>query len=198
LRNPRGELGAARGRQSGGAGQRHGVARVDRRSKDDSISRRGPCSQETFIGRRRVSPRAGIDIMHVPFKRAPECGDRGVRGPSQRTSVPLTVGTRCRGGKGARARRCATPQSLDGVAGVPTFREAGLDFVLILVRVMTRRECRRCRAKLPTAMCGDMQSPEVKTKFAAPCLPRADTPEGSTASFSEPLRSSRGVKDFTQ
>jgi tripartite-type tricarboxylate transporter receptor subunit TctC len=148
----------------------------------------------TFIAGALFRRAAGIDIVHVPFKSAPDAVTAVVRGDAQMYFAPINLSKEMAEAGKVRALAVVTPQRLAELPDVPTFREAGLDFVYdSWFGLMTESGVPRDIVhKINRDVVAILQSPEVKTRFAAQfVLPSVRIPQrNSTASFAMRLRSS--------
>jgi tripartite-type tricarboxylate transporter receptor subunit TctC len=133
----------------------------------------------TFIAGALFRKAAGIDIVHVPFK-ANETVTAVVRGDAQMYLAPLgTVVEMIEAGK-VRPIAAATPERIPQLPDVPTFREAGLDYVYdswfgLMTQAGVPREVVN---KVNHDVVAILQLPEVKAKLAAQfVVGAADTPE---------------------
>jgi tripartite-type tricarboxylate transporter receptor subunit TctC len=134
----------------------------------------------TFIAGALFRKVAGIDIVHVPFKSAPDAVTAVVRGDAQMYFVPINLSKDMAEAGKVRTLACATAARLPDLPAVPTFREAGLDFVYdswfgLLTQATVARDIVH---KINRDVVAIVQTPEVKAKFAAQfVVPHADTPE---------------------
>jgi tripartite-type tricarboxylate transporter receptor subunit TctC len=133
----------------------------------------------TFIAGALFRKAAGIDIVHVPFK-ANETVTAVVRGDAQMYLAPLgTVVEMIEAGK-VRPIAAATPERIPQLPDVPTFREAGLDYVYdswfgLMTQAGVPSEVVN---KVNHDVVAILQLPEVKAKLAAQfVVGAADTPE---------------------
>ena len=79
--------------------------------------------------RRAVPPAAGINIVHVPFRSAPDAVTAVIRGDAQFYFAPVNLARdQSQAGK-VRAIAAATAQRIPELPDTPTFTEAGLPFV---------------------------------------------------------------------
>src|SRR6516165_2268604 len=83
----------------------------------------------TFIAGALFRKAAGIDIVHVPFKSAPDAVTAVVRGDAQMYFAPVNLSKEMAEAGKVRALAAVTPQRIPEMPNVPTFREAGLDYV---------------------------------------------------------------------
>src|SRR5215471_11041627 len=83
----------------------------------------------TFIAGALFRKAAAIDIVHVPFKSAPDAVTAVVRGDAQMYFAPVNLSKELAEAGKVRAVASVTEQRLPEMPNVPTFREAGLDYV---------------------------------------------------------------------
>ena len=83
----------------------------------------------TFIAGALFRKAAGIDIVHVPFRSAPDAVTAVIRGDAQFYFAPINLARdQSEAGK-VRAIAAATAKRIPELPNVPTFTEAGLPFV---------------------------------------------------------------------
>ena len=83
----------------------------------------------TFIAGAQFRRVAGIDIVHVPFRSAPDAVTAVIRGDAQFYFAPINLARdQSQAGK-VRAIAAATAQRIPELPDTPTFTEAGLKFV---------------------------------------------------------------------
>jgi tripartite-type tricarboxylate transporter receptor subunit TctC len=134
----------------------------------------------TFIAGALFRKAAGLDIVHVPFKSAPDAVTAVVRGDAQMYFVPINLSKEMAEAGKVRTLACATAERLPELPDVPTFRQAGLDFVYdswfgLMTQAAVPRDIVH---KINRDVVAIVQTPEVKAKFAAQfVVPRADRPE---------------------
>jgi tripartite-type tricarboxylate transporter receptor subunit TctC len=80
----------------------------------------------TFIAGALFKTAAKIDLVHVPYKGAPESVTSVVRGDSHMYFTPANVGLELVSAGKVRALAVTTPKRLPTLPDVPTFAEAGL------------------------------------------------------------------------
>jgi tripartite-type tricarboxylate transporter receptor subunit TctC len=80
----------------------------------------------TFIAGALFAQKAGANIVHVPYKGAPEAVASVVRGEAQMYFTPANVGASLIASGQVRALAVTTEQRLPQLPDVPTFKEAGL------------------------------------------------------------------------
>src|SRR5262245_31120756 len=134
----------------------------------------------TFIAGARFRQAAGIDIVHVPFKSAPDAVTAVVRGDAHMYFAPVNLSKEMAEAGKVRAIASATAQRIPEMPNVPTFKEAGLDYVYdswfgLMVPAGVPRDI---VAKLNKDIVAILQSPEVKDKLAKQfVIGVTDTPE---------------------
>jgi tripartite-type tricarboxylate transporter receptor subunit TctC len=133
----------------------------------------------TFLAGALFRKAAGIEIVHVPFK-ANETVTAVVRGDAQMYLAPLGTAMEMAEAGKVRAIAAATPERIPQMPDVPTFKEAGLDYVYdswfgLMTQAGVPREIVN---KINHDVVAILQRPEVKAKLAAQYLVgAADTPE---------------------
>src|SRR5215468_1268208 len=83
----------------------------------------------TFLAGALFRKAAGINIVHVPIKNVPEALTAVLRGDAQLYFAPVNLSKEMAEAGKVRAIAAATAQRIPDMPQVPTFREAGLDFV---------------------------------------------------------------------
>jgi len=83
----------------------------------------------TFLAGALFRKTAAINIVHVPFKSAPDAMTAVVRGDAQLYFAPVNLSKEMAEVGKVRAIASATAQRIPDMPNVPTFREAGLDLV---------------------------------------------------------------------
>jgi tripartite-type tricarboxylate transporter receptor subunit TctC len=83
----------------------------------------------TFIAGAHFRKAAGIDIVHVPFKSAPDAVTAVIRGDAHMYFAPVNLSKEMADAGKVRAIAAVTEQRIPEMPNVPTFREAGLDLV---------------------------------------------------------------------
>ena len=133
----------------------------------------------TFLAGALFRKAADIEIVHVPFK-ANETVTAVVRGDAQMYFSPLNLAKEMTEAGKVRAIAAATPARIPQMPDVPTFREAGLDYVYdswfgLMTQAGVPREVVN---KVNHDVVAILQLPEVKAKLAAQfVVGAADTPE---------------------
>jgi tripartite-type tricarboxylate transporter receptor subunit TctC len=144
-----------------------------------NFSSPGPAST-TFIAGALFRKAAGINIVHVPFKSAPDAVTAVVRGDAHMYFAPVNLSKEMAEAGKVRAIAAVTPARIPEMPDVPTFREAGLDFVYdswfgLLTQAGVPRDIVN---KINQDVVAILQTPEVKAKLAAQfVVGAADTPE---------------------
>ena len=83
----------------------------------------------TFIAGALFRKAAGVDIIHVPYKSAPDAVTAVVRGDSDMYFAPVNLSKEMSEAGKVVAIAAATAQRIPDMPNVPTFTEAGLPFV---------------------------------------------------------------------
>ena len=122
----------------------------------------------TFIAGAHFRKAAAIDIVHVPFKSAPDALTAVVRGDAHMYFAPVNLSKEMAEAGKVRAIASVTAQRIPEMPNVPTFKEAGLDYVYdswfgLMVPAGVPRDV---VAKLNKDLVAILQSPEVKDKLA--------------------------------
>jgi tripartite-type tricarboxylate transporter receptor subunit TctC len=134
----------------------------------------------TFIAGALFRKAAGLNIVHVPFKSAPDAVTAVVRGDAHMYFAPVNLSKEMAEAGKVRAIASATAERIKEMPNVPTFTEAGLRFVYdSWFGLMTQAGVPRdIVAKLNRDVVAILQSPEVKAKLASQfVIGHADTPE---------------------
>jgi tripartite-type tricarboxylate transporter receptor subunit TctC len=134
----------------------------------------------TFIAGAHFRRTAGINIVHVPFKSAPDAVTAVVRGDAQMYFAPVNLSKQLSEAGKVRAIASVTEQRIPDLPSVPTFREAGLDLVYdswfgIMAPAGVPKDI---IAKLNTDIVAILKSPEVADKIKKQyAVVVTDTPE---------------------
>lgn len=83
----------------------------------------------TFIAGALFRKAAGINIVHVPFRSAPDAVTAVIRGDAQLYFAPVNLAKEQSEGGKVTAVAAATAKRIPDLPNVPTFTEAGLPFV---------------------------------------------------------------------
>lgn len=134
----------------------------------------------TFIAGAHFRRAAGIDIVHVPFKSAPDAVTAVVRGDAHMYFAPVNLSKELSEAGKVRAIASVTEQRIPDLPNVPTFREAGLDLVYdswfgIMAPAGVPKDI---VAKLNQDIVAILKTPEVNAKIKAQyAIVQTDTPE---------------------
>jgi tripartite-type tricarboxylate transporter receptor subunit TctC len=134
----------------------------------------------TFIAGALFRKAAGINIVHVPFKSAPDAVTAVVRGDAHMYFAPVNLSKEMAEAGKVRAIAAVTAARIPEMPDVPTFKEAGLDYVYdswfgLMVPAGVPRDI---VAKINRDVVAILKSPEVKDKLAKQFVfGHADTPE---------------------
>jgi len=134
----------------------------------------------TFIAGALFRKTAGINIVHVPFKSAPDAVTAVVRGDAQMYFVPVNLAKEMVEGGKVNALAAATAQRMPEMPNVPTFSEAGLPFVYdSWFGLMTQAAVPRAIVqKINKDVTDSLKSADVMAKLKAQfVIPVIDTPE---------------------
>jgi tripartite-type tricarboxylate transporter receptor subunit TctC len=152
----------------------------------------------TFIAGALFRKVAGINIVHVPFRSAPDAVTAVVRGDVQMYFAPVNLSKEMAEAGKVRAIAAATEHRIPEMPNVPTFREAGLDFVYDswFGLMAPAGVPRPVIDKINRDVVAILTSPEVKTKLTAQyVLGVTDAPDAfnkiireDTARFTEVFR----------
>jgi tripartite-type tricarboxylate transporter receptor subunit TctC len=134
----------------------------------------------TFIAGALFRKAAGINIVHVPFKSAPDAVTAVVRGDAHMYFAPVNLSKEMAEAGKVRAIAAVTAERIPEMPDVPTFKEAGLNFVydswfgLLTQAAVPRNIVNKLNADLVAIL----KSPEVKDKLAKQfVIGVTDTPE---------------------
>jgi len=134
----------------------------------------------TFIPSAQFRRAAKIDIVHIPFKSAPDAVTAVVRGDAQLYFAPVNLAKELAEGGKVRAIAAATAERIPDLPNVPTFKEAGLDLVYdswfgLMAPAGVPRDV---ISKINHDVVGILKTPEVAAKIKAQyAVPVTDTPE---------------------
>lgn len=134
----------------------------------------------TFIAGALFRKLAGINIVHVPFRSAPDSVTAVVRGDVQMYFAPVNLSKELAEAGKVRPIAVATAHRLPEMPHVPTFTEAGLNFVYDswFGLMAPAGVPRPIIEKINRDVVAILTSPEVKPKLAAQyVLGVTDTPE---------------------
>ena len=100
------------------------------KSKPGTLNFSSPgLASTTFIAGALFRKAAGLDLVHVPFKSAPDAVTAVVRGDAQMYFAPVNLAMEMHEAGKVVAIAAATPKRIEELPNVPTFTEAGLPFV---------------------------------------------------------------------
>jgi len=134
----------------------------------------------TFIAGALFRKAAGIDIVHVPFKSAPDAVTAVVRGDAQMYFAPVNLSKELAEAGKVRAVASVTAQRIPDLPNVPTFRESGLDMVYdswfgLMVPSGVPRDVIH---KINQDIVAILKNPDIDAKIRAQyAIPVTDTPE---------------------
>jgi tripartite-type tricarboxylate transporter receptor subunit TctC len=134
----------------------------------------------TFIAGALFRKAAGINIVHVPFKSAPDAVTAVVRGDAHMYFAPVNLSKEMAEAGKVRAIAAVTAERIPEMPDVPTFKQAGLNFVYdswfgLLTQAAVPRDIVN---KLNQDIVAILKSPEVKDKLAKQfVIGVTDTPE---------------------
>jgi tripartite-type tricarboxylate transporter receptor subunit TctC len=134
----------------------------------------------TFIAGALFRKASGVNIVHVPYKGAPEAVTAVMRGDAQMYFVPVNLAKELVEGGKVNALAAATEHRLEELPNVPTFTEAGLPFVYdSWFGLMTQAAVPRGIVdKINKDVTDTLKSPETVAKLKAQfVLPVSDTPQ---------------------
>jgi tripartite-type tricarboxylate transporter receptor subunit TctC len=134
----------------------------------------------TFIAGALFRKTAGINIVHVPFKSAPDAVTAVVRGDAHMYFAPVNLSKEMAAAGKVIAIAAATQKRIPDMPDVPTFTEAGLPFVydswfgILAPAAVPRPLIEKINKDFVTSL----NSPEVRAKFAAQfVITLTDTPD---------------------
>jgi tripartite-type tricarboxylate transporter receptor subunit TctC len=133
----------------------------------------------TFIAGAMFRKAAGINIVHVPFRSAPDAVTAVIRGDVQFYFAPVNLAKEQSEGGKVRAIAAATAKRIPDLPNVPTFTEAGLPFVYdswfgLMAPAGTPKPILE---KIAKDWADSLKSPEMKAKLAAQfVIAVSDTP----------------------
>jgi tripartite-type tricarboxylate transporter receptor subunit TctC len=133
----------------------------------------------TFIAGALFRKLAGINIVHVPFKSAPDAVTAVIRGDAHMYFAPVNLTKDLAGAGKVTAIAAATAKRIPDMPQVPTFTEAGLPYVYdswfgLVAPVGVPRPIIE---KLNRDVVASIKSPDVNAKMVAQfVIPITDTP----------------------
>jgi len=137
-------------------------------------------ASSTFIGGALFRKAAGVDVVHVPYKGAPESVLAVLRGEVQFYFAPINLAKELAEAGKVRALAVATPARNPSMPNVPTFAEAGLPFTYDgwFGLMAPKGVPAAIIAKINADVVGLLHTPKVKDKLAQQfVIPVTDTPE---------------------
>ena len=151
------------------------------KSKPGTLNFSSPgLASTTFIAGALFRKAAGINIVHVPYKGAPEAVTAVMRGDAQMYFAPTNLSKEMADAGKILAIATATAKRVPEMPDVPTFTEAGLPFVYdSWFGLMTQSGVPRpIIEKINKDVTALLKSPEVEAKMKAQfVIPVTDTPE---------------------
>jgi tripartite-type tricarboxylate transporter receptor subunit TctC len=146
----------------------------------------------TFIAGALFRKAAGIDMVHVPFRSAPDAVTAVMRGDVQFYFAPVNLAKEQSEAGKVRAIAAATAKRIPDLPNVPTFTEQGLPFVYdswfgLMAPAGTPMEIRE---KIAKDLAEALKTPEMQDKLAKQyVLPHQDTP----AAFDKIIRDETAI-----
>jgi tripartite-type tricarboxylate transporter receptor subunit TctC len=151
------------------------------KSKPGALNFSSPgLASTTFIAGALFRKAAAIDIVHVPFKSAPDAVTAVVRGDVDMYFAPVNLSKEMAEAGKVRAIASVTAERIPEMPNVPTFREAGVDLVYdswfgLLAPSGTPRPVIE---KINRDVVAILKTPEVEAKIKAQyAIPVTDTAE---------------------
>jgi tripartite-type tricarboxylate transporter receptor subunit TctC len=135
----------------------------------------------TFIAGALFRKQAGINIVHVPFRSAPDAVTAVIRGDVQFYFAPVNLAKEQSEGGKVRAIAAVTAVRIPDLPNVPTFTEAGLPFVYDswFGLMAPAGVPRPILEKISRDWAEALKTPEMKAKIAAQfMIAVSDTPAG--------------------
>jgi tripartite-type tricarboxylate transporter receptor subunit TctC len=137
-------------------------------------------ASSTFIGGALFRKAASIDVVHVPYKGAPESVLAVLRGEVQFYFAPINLAKELADGGKVRALAVATAARNPNMPNVPTFAEAGMPFTYDgwFGLMAPKGVPAEIIAKINADVVAALKSPKVQEKLAQQyVIPVTDTPE---------------------
>jgi tripartite-type tricarboxylate transporter receptor subunit TctC len=151
------------------------------KSKPGALNFSSPgLASTTFIAGALFRKAAGVDILHVPYKSAPDAVTAVIRGDAQLYFAPTNLSKEMVEGGKVVAIATAMPKRVPEMPDVPTFTEAGLPFVYdSWFGLMTQSGVPRpIVQKINKDVTDLLKSPDIGAKLKAQfVVPVTDTPE---------------------
>jgi tripartite-type tricarboxylate transporter receptor subunit TctC len=137
-------------------------------------------ASSTFIGGALFRKAAGINVVHVPYKGAPESVLAVLRGEVQFYFAPINLAKEMAEAGKVRALAVATPTRNPSMPDVPTFAEAGLPFTYDgwFGLMAPKGVPHAIIAKINADVVAMLNTPQARAKLAQQfVIPVTDTPE---------------------
>lgn len=134
----------------------------------------------TFIAGALFRKAAAVDVVHVPYKGAPESVMAVLRGEAQMYFAPINLAKELAESGKVRAIALATPTRNPSMPDVPTFTEAGMPFVYDgwFGLMAPKGVPREIVEKINKDVVATLHTPQAQAKLAAQfVIPVTDTPE---------------------
>jgi tripartite-type tricarboxylate transporter receptor subunit TctC len=151
------------------------------KSKPGTLNFSSPgLASTTFIAGALFRNKAGINIVHVPFKSAPDAVTAVVRGDAHMYFAPVNLTKQLAAEGKVNAVAAVTEKRIPDMPEVPTFTEAGLPYVYDswFGIIAPKGVPRDVIAKINRDVVASIKSKEVDAKFKAQfVIPLTDTPE---------------------
>jgi tripartite-type tricarboxylate transporter receptor subunit TctC len=134
----------------------------------------------TFIAGALFRKAAGINMIHVPFRSAPDAVTAVIRGDVQFYFAPVNLAKEQAEGGKVTAIAAATAKRIPDLPNVPTFTEQGLPFVYdgwfgLMAPAGTPKAILE---KISKDWAEALKTPEMKARFASQfTIPHQDTPD---------------------
>jgi tripartite-type tricarboxylate transporter receptor subunit TctC len=151
------------------------------KSKPGTLNFSSPgLASTTFIAGALFRNKAGINIVHVPFKSAPDAVTAVVRGDAHMYFAPVNLTKQLAAEGKVNAVAAVTEKRIPDMPDVPTFTEAGLPYVYDswFGIIAPKGVPRDIIAKINRDVVASIKSKDVDAKFKAQfVIPLTDTPE---------------------
>jgi tripartite-type tricarboxylate transporter receptor subunit TctC len=151
------------------------------KSKPGTLNFSSPgLASTTFIAGALFRNKAGINIVHVPFKSAPDAVTAVVRGDAHMYFAPVNLTKQLAAEGKVNAVAAVTEKRIPDMPDVPTFTEAGLPYVYDswFGIIAPKGVPRDVIAKINRDVVASIKSKDVDAKFKAQfVIPLTDTPE---------------------
>jgi tripartite-type tricarboxylate transporter receptor subunit TctC len=151
------------------------------KSKPGTLNFSSPgLASTTFIAGALFRNKAGINIVHVPFKSAPDAVTAVVRGDAHMYFAPVNLTKQLAAEGKVNAVAAVTEKRIPDMAHVPTFTEAGLPYVYDswFGIIAPKGVPRDVIAKINRDVVASIKSKEVDARMKAQfVIPVTDTPD---------------------